>query len=97
MTGVDPAAPVRGKYTTEKGAYRQHRGDLGTVAGRFFESAGCREVPPMKARRGDLVAFETDEGETLGIVDLANRIVAMGPAGPAHFRYGLQHRAWQVD
>lgn len=97
MTGKDPASPVRGKYASERGAYRQHKGNLGDFAGGLLEGAGCVEIPPLKARRGDAVVFNTELGETLGVVSLDNRIVAMGLEGPEFFRYGMQHRAWRVD
>lgn len=97
MTGKDPAASVRGKYKSEVGALRAHRGKLGDFAGALLESVGCSEVPPLKARRGDVVAFDSVLGETLGLVDLNGEIVAMGHEGPVRLKYGQHHRAWKVD
>jgi hypothetical protein len=49
MTGIDPAADYRGKYTTFRDGKQLIGGDLGDYAKRFFE-----EVPPAMAQVGDL-------------------------------------------
>lgn len=66
MTGVDPAAELRG-YDDALGARRalekQGASDVARFAGILFGNS----VPPAMARRGDLVGVETEHGIALGI------------------------------
>jgi hypothetical protein len=56
VTGVDPAESYRGKYADEAGAIAiLGASDLGTFAASVAASYGMEEVPPLLARRGDLV------------------------------------------
>lgn len=61
MTGVDPAADIRGKYKSKSGAYRliKQRGfdSLGAVLADRFE-----ESPVAMAQRGDVGIFEKTVG-----------------------------------
>ena len=61
MTGVDPAADIRGKYKSRAGAYRLIKlrgfGSLGAVLADRFE-----EIPVAMAQRGDVGIFEKTVG-----------------------------------
>jgi hypothetical protein len=88
ITGLDPGAPYRGKYATEKDAMAllvgpgNPNGDLGTFAAAVCQAAGFPEwldkdgkTPrPTFGRRGD-VALVNNGGPTpaLGTVDLTGR------------------------
>ena len=68
MTGTDPAARFRGRYTTLRGGLRvlRHEGLAGNhidLTARLFEA-----IPPAFARPGDLAAVTGDDGPALGIV-----------------------------
>lgn len=67
MTGEDPAAAWRGRYTTTRGGIRVLRkdgyADHVAVAAALFE-----EVPVAHAFAGDLAVVETEGGDALGIV-----------------------------
>lgn len=69
MTGEDPAARFRGRYTSAFGALRAMReagfADLADAIGASFD-----EIHPSRARVGDVACFPSDGpfGLTVGIV-----------------------------
>lgn len=82
MTGVDLAAPYRGRYTTFRGGLRVLRKDgyadhiaLATAHLRTREAG-------QTARPGDLAVVETDEGPALGVVQ-GQSIYLRAPSGLA--------------
>ena len=86
ITGIDAAERFRGKYKTEKGAYRI----LKKLTGYTELDKALREVmawydfkpkAPMKAQRGDFVVIYTELGPTLAVVGPSGLIVAAGPEG----------------
>ncbi len=67
MTGSDPSAAYRGRYTTLRGGLRILRKDG------FWDhveraAALLAEVPPPRARVGDIAVVETGDGPSLGVV-----------------------------
>ena len=108
MTGVDPGARVRGRYTDMPGAaytvIRLHY-DAGI---RAFEAAVAAEWTHhgligwervAQARRGDVVCFDQPppHGVTWGIVDLTGeRFVAAGRDGLMWGPVAKCRRAWAV-
>lgn len=72
MTGIDFSDKYRGRYKTERGALmamrRQGFNDVVGVATYCF---GAPSASVLKAQRGDVVAFDTDDGTALGVVDLS--------------------------
>lgn len=80
MTGIDIASPFRGRY----GSAEEARAVL--------RAAGCRdaaayvaslleEIPPLRARAGDVAAFRLPEGGwSLGIVQ-GERVAVLRPDG----------------
>lgn len=78
MTGDDPTAPYRGRYTTEIGWKRLVTAELGE--GASFEAGWTRllgePVPVARASRGDVVMIEVDGERAVGVVDLSGERVA---------------------
>lgn len=103
MTGVDPAASLRGIYHDRKDAYAL----LFRVTGKkSFDAAiralaaefNFRPVRPTMARRGDIVILKDDARQkALGIVDLDGRFV-IGSTVDGLVRLPLTRasRAWRV-
>jgi len=67
MTGSDPSAAYRGRYTTLRGGLRILRKD-GFRDHVERAAALLTEVPPRRARVGDIAALETPDGPSLGVV-----------------------------
>ncbi len=72
LTGEDFAAPFRGHYKTARGSVmalnKYGHGDIVATATAFL---GQPLSILQKVQRGDVVAFETEYGPALGIVDLS--------------------------
>lgn len=68
--GQDPAASLRGQYTTEVGASRIIRryGGLVHLFARKLEPLGAVRALPENAARGDIVVSESVDGLHPGIV-----------------------------
>lgn len=112
ITGADLAADFRqpeadaprahGKYSTKEGAALEMMrqtdgGGLEAVCHKIAGLHSLEEILPRQARRGDIVLFESPEGQSLGIVSLDGwRIVGAGPQGLSRvpLREGL--RAWRI-
>jgi len=107
MTGNDPAAWFRGRYTSRAEARELMREKTGTANFyHFFESMAAEfhmpEVAMTLAHRGDMVLVETGGACSLGIVGLdGQRIILAGEtrAGVQGLGFvGLDRgvRAWRV-
>lgn len=72
ITGVDPAAELRGRYTTQLGAARVLKrfagGGLAEAADKIAGQLGAPAIAPSRAQRGDVVLVETEHGPALGII-----------------------------
>lgn len=69
VTGVDPAADLRGKYDSAASAMRLLR-KLGGVCGILLEarkSCGIVEIETARCSRGDLIVADTGRGNAIGI------------------------------
>ena len=69
MTGIDHASKARGKYKTEKGAWRalakiEGVKTLPELADKYLGS----RIDLVNAKRGDVVSLIVDSAEALGIV-----------------------------
>lgn len=60
ITGVDCVAEYRGKYKTDKGAIRLLKKRHGGLAEAF--DAHFARIEPSMAQRGDICAYDGDEG-----------------------------------
>jgi len=80
MTGVDPAAGVRGRWRDARGAITIMRGFLGEGSLlRLAEAVLGRAAAPRLARRGDIVSV--GDGRVSLAVVLGQRAAAPGPDG----------------
>lgn len=94
MTGVDPAAPWRGRYTTFRGGVRVlrkegHEDHIAAV------SAWFDETPPLMARVGDLAQVPGDGGPALGVVQ-GESVSVLLPRGLGLVPLTAADRAWRV-
>lgn len=93
VTGDDPAAPWRGRYSTPAGAariIRKHGGELGLLR-HGLGLVGARSVPPPDAQAGDVGLVErmtTDGMAKVGAICTGNGWATLdegglgvGPAG----------------
>jgi hypothetical protein len=103
MTGIDPAAEFRGRYSTRAEAYRLLRretgkGDFLEAIGAISETCGFVSVPVPLARRGDAVAIRDAEDTTaLGIVALDGmRVVVLAPTGLTYYPLVRAVAAWRI-
>lgn len=69
MTGVDPLAEFRGKYSTREEAFALAGGNLRTA----LESKLGPAIPVAHAQRGDLALF----GDAVGILFTSGRLFAL--------------------
>ena len=75
MTGVDPAASVRGTYSSARGARRY--GSVVAAVEAVTASYGMPETSVLKARRGDVALAAGITGGSLGLVALDGRDVLL--------------------
>lgn len=95
LTGVDPIADIRGRYSTERGAQRilVQRG-WGDVAG--LAAAIYSEIPVAMAHAGDWVSIRRDDGVVVLGVSFGAWIVARGPDGLGRLDLTAAMRAYRV-
>lgn len=94
MTGIDHAAPFRGKYSTEgkaKALLKPYGGIIGYLIAIFGD---C--IPVSMARRGDVVAVETAHGTALGICTGAVSVHA-GTHGLVRISTLEAISAWRIE
>jgi cell wall-associated NlpC family hydrolase len=104
ITGTDIADDFRGKYTTERGAFKSVKAVAGgstvvDAAAYCAEKHGLIEHQyPLMAKRGDLVIVRNgDGGEIAGIVSLNGRhVLSPGDSGLALFSIIDITRAWSL-
>jgi hypothetical protein len=103
MTGTDLAAEYRGQYSDKTGALRQVLSIPGArdVAEAFAGVAarhGLPDLPTVKlAQRGDLVAFDADDGPAIGVVWLDGiHAMFVGENGFSSRPVSTCNRAWHV-
>lgn len=101
MTGVDPAQPFRGRYSSRKEA----RAAIREIGGesqftRFIEritaKQGMREVAVLSARRGDVILIANEGRRSVGIVALDGKSILMLAEGIESIPLGKGLRAWRV-
>lgn len=94
--GKDPAAPLRGRYRTERGARRLvgRRGMLGTVA-LAARRMSWRRIAPAAAAPGDLGLVLTDAGPACVIRGRGHWLNRIDYGFSAHPDQAIA-RAWSV-
>ena len=101
MTGRDPIAWFRGKYTSERGAYLAARvfagGGLPEAMDRISTEFPCSEIPVSFAKRGDAVMFEQSPGDFgLGICIGTRFASVTKPDGLAFLPMSSALRVWSI-
>jgi hypothetical protein len=68
-SGLDPAAPLRGTYSTAFGAAKvlRERGGVRGLIRAYGEPLGMQPIGAVYAQRGDIVIADTGNGEALGV------------------------------
>ena len=101
MTGTDMAHDFRGKYSNVGGAERAMRkfagGGLEALACKMAQQHELDEVWPLRAGRGDVALFDTEQGATLGIVSTNGMtVVAIALTGAVAVPLTACRRAWRI-
>ncbi|KAF0135809.1 MAG: hypothetical protein FD152_1211 [Xanthobacteraceae bacterium] len=96
MTGEDPAAEFRGRYTTDIGALRILRNE-GHATLADAVAARLEEIHPSRAGVGDVAAVPTDSpfGWALGMF-IGEQVIAQDLTGLATFSRDAAIRAFRV-
>jgi len=102
VTGKDTAAFFRGKYADEQTAYSLIRQFAGGGLVEMVEKAtaefGFAEVGKNFAQRADLVLYNNDGHDTLGVMDFSGRFVMIaGKAGVIKLPPENIKRAWRIE
>ena len=95
MCGADPAADLRGRYSTMAGALRRlrkagHEDHVALAASLFAE------IHPSRAAAGDLAVVETGDGPALAVVS-GPHVFVPGPDGLRVVDLLSAARAFRVD
>lgn len=102
MTGVDLAAPFRGKYNSRRSAIaamREYAG-AGSVKATIEKAAAAHEMPEvsiMKAGRGDMVLLKRPSDWSLGIIAMNGlEVTVLTKNGLENTPLDSSMRAWRV-
>jgi hypothetical protein len=77
LTGSDPAATLRGSYSTDAEAEAVCPAGLEAAAAALLQAWGAPDVPPRLAQRGDLALVVWGNQPTMGVV-VGDRVLAPG-------------------
>lgn len=75
IRGDDIFERYRGRYKTERGAYRIAKGHPENVVEKIIEDHPLQPINPDRAQRGDLLAIRQNEENALCIVSLDPRYI----------------------
>jgi hypothetical protein len=70
LTGTDPAAAFRGRYSTKQGAAAALRKYGAGTLKATLDAATDGQIPPALAQRGDVVMFQGNAGVCMGRMSL---------------------------
>jgi len=101
ITGIDPAAEIRGTYSTAEQVRKlfvEHGGTLESLATFFASRLEMPEVGPFYAHRGDVVLVNNETPDrALAIVDFSGRFARCASEnGLARLAMKRWIRAWRV-
>lgn len=105
MTGYDPAAGLRGRYKTRRGAAgalkRYAAGGLAEAMDKALGAAGWIDALPAFAQRGDAVLFaatDVDFGTPTAAagICIGQRLAYLGPSGLAQAPMTCVTRIWRI-
>lgn len=97
LTGIDPAADLRGQVpdlATAQAILARHGGAEELAAQRCAEH-GWREISAAFAQRGDIATVPTPHGPALGVV-LGRLVAFAGPHGVEFLPLKQTNRAWRI-
>jgi cell wall-associated NlpC family hydrolase len=94
ITGIDPGADLRGRYTTALGAARVLKplGGVEQIAEDRCKANGWAEIPLLMAQRGDIAIIDTEHGPAVGVCIGATVLFA----GGAERKLNECRRAWRI-
>lgn len=97
LTGQDPAAELRGRYSDDAGAEAliADAGSLGALAACVLAGQDIPECPPPFAQRGDIALVEWQGVQGLGVFT-AEGVMVLGPSGLHAMPLSAVQRAWAV-
>lgn len=102
ITGMDYAKPFRGKYSTERRAYKilkklTKADDWRDGLILWMDQTGMKQIKTSFAQRGDVVLVRTDRGPALAVVGSpGSTAFAAADAGLMEFHTSQAERAWRV-
>ncbi|HEV3511993.1 MAG TPA: hypothetical protein VGS05_09845 [Candidatus Sulfotelmatobacter sp.] len=98
ITGTDPAANYRGKYSDEAGAAEIYGASFEFFIASTAANLGLPEIPVTLAQRGDLVFLDNETAQgAIGVVSLDARFASCaGSKGLVLVRIHRWKRAWRV-
>lgn len=105
MTGLDPMAPARGRYTDEARAAVVLRelggGGLPEAADFLMAGLGAPAIAPAFAQRGDMILIDAPllggvRGWCMGLIGLDGRVAVAAPKGLSFFPARQAARAWSI-
>lgn len=103
FTGLDLGADIRGKYNSEAGVAAAiakafpGAGTLEQAVEQIAAQHGIPEIKPLYAQRGDVVLFDTPQGQALAIVHLNGRhAIIAAPDGSHPLKVHRARRAWRI-
>jgi hypothetical protein len=96
ITGTDPMAQWRGKYTTELGAKRYLKKYGGGTILNAFNAVFGPIKPRLNANNGDLILIDTDQGDAVGIMQ-GCQVWAVGPAGLITLPISKAIGCWPIE
>ena len=100
VTGLPVMYPIWGTWTNKKEAMeireRLQFDNWGDLVSFYMDEQGFKEVPPLMARRGDVVVFMGEGGATLGLCD-GKFILSPSSKGLVKSKFNRGIRAWRID
>lgn len=99
MTGKDIMEGMRGKYKDKESGYKVMKRFAGGLIGTFkktMEKYSFEEIPPLMAQRGDVVIYETEMGDTVGIC-IGDKIITPGENGIISNPIFEGKMAWRIE
>lgn len=98
-TGIDPAAELRGKYSSALSAGRllEEMGGVRGIIRAIGEPIGMKRIDGTHDQRGDLVVADTGNGESIGIC-IGSHAAFVGSSGLlfAPFDFTKAVHCWRV-
>lgn len=99
MTGIDPAEPYRGKYSSRLEGYKIMREFCGGALSESIDKMGTLygyiEVKPVFAQRGDLGLYTGERDPALGVC-MGSQFAYLTEKGLRYFPRKAVVKAWKV-